>query len=174
MSKNGKKNVRRCNGSTTNCSSGSAINSRSLFSRTRGPADRSLIGICTPESNLLYPEDHAPPARATQPRRFRPYHDFDSAGGDERHGVAALVLGDDAGARHDEARPQQPGQDGQQSEMREQMNRSWNDARQRRCERMLSLVFGINRLIPRMVRQAPTLWLMRDFRKRLRQNKATV
>ena len=60
------------------------------------------------------------------------------------------------------------------AEMREQMNLSWSDAQQRRFERVLSVVFGINRLVPRVVRQAPTLWLMRDFRKRLRQNKATV
>ncbi|MCC1495872.1 oxygenase MpaB family protein [Alcanivorax sp. 1008] len=60
------------------------------------------------------------------------------------------------------------------AEMREQMHLQWSDAQQRRFQRVLSLVFRVNRFVPRVVRQAPTLLLMRDFRQRLRNSKSMV
>lgn len=54
-------------------------------------------------------------------------------------------------------------------EVREQMQFDWNPAQQRRFERMLKVVGRANRLMPRVLRQAPTLLFMRDFRRRLRK-----
>jgi uncharacterized protein (DUF2236 family) len=55
------------------------------------------------------------------------------------------------------------------AEVREQMHFDWSAAQQRRFERTLKVVSAVNRLLPRVVRQAPTLLFMRDFRRRLRK-----
>lgn len=55
------------------------------------------------------------------------------------------------------------------AEVREQMHFDWSAAQQRRFERTLKVVSAVNRLLPRVVRQAPTLLFMRDFRGRLRK-----
>ena len=55
------------------------------------------------------------------------------------------------------------------AEVREQMHFDWSAAQQRRFERTLKVASAVNRLLPRVVRQAPTLLFMRDFRRRLRK-----
>ncbi|MFN3712328.1 MAG: oxygenase MpaB family protein [Alcanivoracaceae bacterium] len=55
------------------------------------------------------------------------------------------------------------------AEVREQMHFDWSSAQQRRFERLLAVVGGVNRLMPRVLRQAPTLLFMADFRRRQRK-----
>jgi uncharacterized protein (DUF2236 family) len=55
------------------------------------------------------------------------------------------------------------------AEVREQMQFHWSQSQQRRFERLLRVVGGANRWMPRVVRQAPTLFFMADFRRRLRK-----
>ncbi|PKL95273.1 MAG: hypothetical protein CVV18_06125 [Gammaproteobacteria bacterium HGW-Gammaproteobacteria-8] len=54
-------------------------------------------------------------------------------------------------------------------EVREQMHFDWSPAQQTRFERLLKLVGRTNRWMPRVLRQAPTLFFMTDFRRRLRK-----
>lgn len=53
--------------------------------------------------------------------------------------------------------------------LREQMGYDWSERQQKQFDRYLALVTGINRLLPRIVRQFPFNILMWDFRRRLRR-----
>lgn len=55
------------------------------------------------------------------------------------------------------------------AEVREQMHFEWSAEQQRRFDRLLKVVATVNRVVPRVIRQAPTLLFMRDFRRRLRK-----
>lgn len=55
------------------------------------------------------------------------------------------------------------------AEVRAQMQWDWTPAQQRRFDRFLAVVAGINRLLPRVIRQAPIFLIMWDFRRRLRK-----
>lgn len=53
--------------------------------------------------------------------------------------------------------------------IREQMQWDWTPAQQRKFERFFATVARVNRLLPRVIRQAPICLVMWDFRRRLRK-----
>ncbi|MDQ8036044.1 MAG: oxygenase MpaB family protein [Pedobacter sp.] len=53
--------------------------------------------------------------------------------------------------------------------VREEMHYSWTEKDQRKFDRFLRIAGTINRLLPRPVRQAGTLLVMADFRRRVRK-----
>ena len=57
---------------------------------------------------------------------------------------------------------------------REQMGMTWNEARQRRFERLFRLVAFVNRFLPSFIRQGGSYVLLADMRLRARRGKALV
>lgn len=58
--------------------------------------------------------------------------------------------------------------------LREQMHFTWGERQQRRFDRFLAVAGGINRLLPRVIRQLPFTLVLRDFRWRLRTGRPLV
>ncbi len=58
--------------------------------------------------------------------------------------------------------------------LRTQMHFSWSDAQQRRFNRLMAVIGGINRCLPRFIRQLPFTLVLRDFRWRLRTGRPLV
>ncbi len=57
---------------------------------------------------------------------------------------------------------------------REQMGVEWSATDQRRFEHLFLFVEFVNRFVPRFLRAAPTLYLMRDVRRRIRKQQALI
>ena len=60
------------------------------------------------------------------------------------------------------------------AEMRDAMGLEWNEAKQRKFDRLVATLGAVNRRLPLPVRQAPYFLLIADVRRRLRKGKPLV
>lgn len=54
-------------------------------------------------------------------------------------------------------------------EVRDQMHFEWTDAQQKRFDRVMRVVGGLNAMLPRVIRQLPLTSMLWDFRRRVRK-----